>query len=214
LANNQDPRPVERYRKAKSVGAQSAIRRRVRSLDECTPILQRLVDRVAERLRAKDRTARTVTVRVRFGDLSSVTRSATMPTPTGATGAIMDVATALLGRVLDEFPKYETTLIGVSTSGLGVGEPMQLAMGVDDDVTTGGTPKEIEYQDLDRSVDELRRRYGRGVVTHGSDLLSGRTEFSEGLSGIMTHADSDIPVADDDGPEYVFDEDVAQPEGA
>ena len=133
-----------------------------------------------------------------------------MPTPTASTGALFDVAVSLLARVLDEYPNHETSLIGVSTSGLGVGEPMQLAMGVEDGVTTGGTPEELEYQELDRSVDDLRRRFGRGVVTHGSDLLSGRTEFSEGLSSIMTHADSDIPVAEDDGPEYVFDEDVAQ----
>lgn len=212
LANNQDPRPVARHRRAKSVGAQSAIRGKIRTLEDCTPILQRLTDRVAERLRAKDRTARTITVRVRFGDLSAVTRSATMPTPTAATGALMDVATVLLTKVLDQYPNHETTLIGIQTAGLGVGEPMQLAMGVDEVTSTGGTPIEQEYQDLDKSVDELRRKYGRGVVTHGSDLLSGRTEFSEGLSSIMTHADTDIPEAKDDGPEYVEDEDVAQPE--
>jgi DNA polymerase-4 len=213
LANNQDPRPVSRHRKAKSVGAQSAIRSKIRTIEDCIPILQRLTDRVAERLRAKDRTARTVTVRVRFGDLSAVTRSATMPTPTASTGALFDVAVALLGKVLDQYPNHETSLLGISTSGLGVGEPMQLAMGVDDVTTTGGTPKEIEYQALDASVDALRRRYGRDVVTHGSDLFSGRTEFSEGLSGIMTHADDDIPEAPDDGPEYVAEEDVTQDPG-
>ncbi len=209
LANNQDPRPIERHRKAKSVGAQSAIRSQIRTLDEVVPILQRLTDRVAERLRAKDRTARTVTVRVRFGDLSSVTRSATMETPTSATGAIMDVATALLKKVVEEFPNHETSLIGISTSGLGVGEPMQLAMGVDA-ATTGGTPAELEYQSLDASVDELRRRFGRSVVTHGSDLLSSRTAFSDGLSDIMTLRDDGIPEALDGGPEYVTEEDVTQ----
>lgn len=209
LANNQDPRPVERQRKAKSVGAQSAIRSKIRTLDELIPVLQRLTDRVAERLRAKERTARTVTVRVRFGDLSSVTRSATMPTPTGATGAIMDVATMLLKKVVDEFPNHETSLVGISTSGLGVGEPMQLAMGVDE-ATSGGTPAELEYLSLDASVDELRRRFGRTVVTHGSDLLSSRTAFSDGLSDIMTLHDGSIPEAEDDGPKYIVDEDVVQ----
>ena len=126
----------------------------------------------------------------------------------------MDVATMLLKKVLDQSPNHETSLIGIQTSGLGVGEPMQLAMGVDDVTSTGGTPLELEYQELDKSVDELRRKYGRDVVTHGSDLLSGRPRYSEGLSGIMTHADTDIPEAEDDGPEYVEDEDVAQPPGS
>jgi DNA polymerase-4 len=208
LSHNQDPRPVTRERRAKSVGAQSAIRSRIRTMDELVPILQRLTDRVAERLRAKQRTARTVTVRVRFGDLSSVTRSATMPTPTAATGAIMDVATMLLQKVVDEHPRHETSLVGISTSGLAVGEPMQLAMGVDEVTSTGGTPKELEYRALDASVDELRRKYGRLVVTHGSDLLSGRTEFGEGLSEIMTRDDDRVPEHEEDGPVYEWDPDL------
>lgn len=208
LANNQDPRPVSRDRKAKSVGAQSAIRAKIRALDELVPILQRLTDRVAERLRAKNRTARTVTVRVRFGDLSSVTRSATMQTPTAATGAILDVAVGLLRKVVDQYPKHETTLVGISTTGLGIGEPIQLAMGVDDDVSTGGTPKEIEYRALDASVDELRRRFGRGVVTHGSDLLSERSSFGDGLSDIMTRDEDRVPEFAEDGLVYETDPDL------
>jgi DNA polymerase-4 len=205
LANLQDPRPVSRDFKAKSVGAQSAIRAKVRTLEDLTPVLHRLVERVAERLRKKARTARTITVRVRFGDLSAVTRSATMPTPTAATGAITDMAMILLKKVVDEYPNHETSLVGISTTGLGVGEPQQLAMGVEDDVTTGGTPEELEYQALDASMDELRKRFGRDVVTHGSDLLSGRSEFSDGLSSIMTKDDA-IPVAEDDGPVYIKDD--------
>jgi DNA polymerase IV len=208
LASNQDPRPVSRDRRAKSVGAQSAIRSQIRTMEDLIPILQRLTDRVAERLRAKNRTARTVTVRVRFGDLSSVTRSATMPTPTAATGAILDVAIRLLQKVVDEYPKHETSLVGISTSGLGVGEPMQLAMGVDDTVSSGGTPKELEYRALDASVDELRRRFGRSVVTHGSDLLSERTSFGDGLSNIMTRDDERIPEFEEEGPRYEADPDL------
>ncbi len=201
LANNQDPRPVSTTRKAKSVGAQSAMRSQIRTLEELVPMLRRLVDKVAARLRKKNRTARTITIRVRFGDLSSVTRSATMQTPTASTQAIIDVGTRLLAKVLEEYPKHEISLLGVSTAGLGVGEPLQLAMGVDDE-TTGGTPKELEYEALDESVDELRRRYGRDVVTHGSDLLSGRSGSGDGLSDVMT-PDERLIEAPDTGPEYV-----------
>ncbi|GMR02343.1 MAG: DNA polymerase IV [Acidimicrobiia bacterium] len=201
LAHNLDPRPVLPIRKAKSVGAQSAMRSKRRSLEDLVPVLQRLTDRVAARLREKDRSARTVTVRVRFGDLSSVTRSATMPTPTASTQAIVDVASGLLKKVLEEYPKHETSLLGISTSGLGVDEPLQLALGVDD-ATTGGTPKELEYEALDEFVDELRRKYGRSVITHGSDLLSGRSTFGDGLSDVMT-PDERLVEAADSGPTYV-----------
>ena len=158
-------------------------------MEDLMPILQRLTDRVATRLRAKDRSARTVTVRVRFGDLSSVTRSATVHTPTASTAALIDIERKLLQKILDEYPKHEITLLGVSTSGLGVDEPIQLALGLDDDAFGGGTPEELESRALDESVDELRQRFGRDILAHGSDLLSGRTDHTDGLSEVMTRDD-------------------------
>jgi DNA polymerase-4 len=190
LASNRDSRPVERSHRAKSLSAQSAMRPEIRSMEVLLPILQRLTDRVASRLRKKHRSARTVTVRVRFGDLSSVTRSATVAAPTASTGAIVEIAKPLLQNVLDEYPKHETTLLSVAATGLGINEPIQLALGVDEDGLGGGTPDEIESDALDRSVDELRDRFGRDIVSHGSDLLSGRSDFSDGLSDIMTRDDT------------------------
>lgn len=186
LAHNQDPRPVKRTRKAKSLSAQSAMAPRIRKMADLLPILQRLTDRVASRLRKKERSARTVTVKVRFGDLTSVTRSATVQTPTASTGAIVEIARPLLQKVLDEYPKHETTLLSVAATGLGINEPIQLALGVDGHAQGGGTPDELESDALDRSVDELRERYGREILLHGSDLLSGRSDFTDGLSDIMT----------------------------
>jgi DNA polymerase-4 len=189
LSSNQDPRPVQRTRKAKSLSAQSAMSARVRQMEDLLPVLARLTDRVASRLRKKERSARTVTVKVRFGDLTSVTRSATVAAPTASTGAIVQIAKPLLQKVLDEYPKHETTLLSVAATGLGVNEPIQLALGVDDTARGGGTPDEIESDALDRSVDELRRRFGREILLHGSDLLSGRSDFTDGLSDIMTRDD-------------------------
>lgn len=186
LSHNRDPRPVETTRKAKSLSAQAAMRSQIRTLDELTPTLNRLTDRVAGRLRAKDQTTRTVTIKVRFGDLSAITRSTTMTAPTASTGTIVEIATHMLVGVLDEFPKHETSLLSIALSGISGGGTTQLAFGVDDDVS-GGSPRELEFEALDHSVDELRKRYGDGVVTHGSDLLSGRTDYTDGLSEIMTN---------------------------
>ena len=186
LANNDDPRVVERVRKAKSVGAQSAMGSKRRSMEDLTPVLQRLTDRVASRLRAKKRSARTVTVRVRFGDLTSVTRSSTIHTPTASTATLIEIERKLLQKILDEYPKHETTLLGVSATGLVVDDPIQLSLGVDDGAVGGGTPEELESQRLDRSVDEIREKFGRDVLSHGSDLLSGRTDHTDGLSEVMT----------------------------
>ncbi|MEZ5174951.1 MAG: DNA polymerase IV [Acidimicrobiia bacterium] len=186
LAHCRDPRPVATGRAAKSMSAQSAMRARIRTLDELTPVLGRLTDRVTTRLRAKDMSARTVTVRIRFGDLTSVTRSTTLPIPTASNGSIVTVATSMLERVLAKHPNHETTLVSVAVSGIAAGEPTQLAFAVRDDDGAGGSPRDLEFESLDRSVDDLRKKFGADVITHGSDLLSGRTDFTDGLSEIMT----------------------------
>src|SRR5581483_8297253 len=81
LAWNRDPREIRTHHRAHSAGAQSAIGRKPADEHVFGPTLRHLADRVATRLRAKSRPGRTVTVRVRFADLSSVTRSVTLPAP-------------------------------------------------------------------------------------------------------------------------------------
>ena len=77
LAWNRDPREITTHRSAQSAGAQSAIGRKPAEEKVFRPVLRHLADRVATRIRAKSRPGRTVTVRVRFADLHSVTRSIT-----------------------------------------------------------------------------------------------------------------------------------------
>src|SRR5437899_1299407 len=85
LAWNRDPRRLETHRRAHSAGAQSALGRKPALPRVFVPTLLHLADRVASRLRAKDRPGRTVTVRVRFADMRAVTRSVTLEQPIKAT---------------------------------------------------------------------------------------------------------------------------------
>ena len=100
LAWNRDPRVIQTQRRTHSAGAQSALGRRPATEAVFRPVLQHLADRIARRLRAKDRPCRTVTVRVRFADLRSVTRALTLPAPICATTALADVAIELVRGVL------------------------------------------------------------------------------------------------------------------
>ena len=77
--------------------------------------LVRMVDASATALRGADLAARTVTVKIRFGDFSLITRSHTMGTPIDASPAIGAVAGALLDSV---DLKMGVRLLGVSLSGL------------------------------------------------------------------------------------------------
>src|SRR5436190_15765028 len=81
LAWNRDPREIKPHRRARSAGAQSALGRKPAEERVIRPTLLHLADRIGSRLRAKSRPGRTVTVRIRFANLSSVTRSVTLDAP-------------------------------------------------------------------------------------------------------------------------------------
>ena len=75
-----------------------------------------MVDASATALRRAERSARTVTVKLRFGDFSQITRSHTLDCPVDATPAIGAVAAALLDCV---DLSRGVRLLGVSLSGFG-----------------------------------------------------------------------------------------------
>ena len=70
LAQGLDPRAVQVGRRRRSIGSQQALGRAVRSPHAIDTIVVGLVDRVTRRLRAADRWARTVVLRLRFDDFS------------------------------------------------------------------------------------------------------------------------------------------------
>jgi nucleotidyltransferase/DNA polymerase involved in DNA repair len=84
LAWNRDPREIKTRRRAQSAGAQSTLGKKSAEERVFRPTLRHLADRIATRLRAKARPGRTVTIRVRFADL----RSVTLDTPISATATL------------------------------------------------------------------------------------------------------------------------------
>ncbi|HEX7740277.1 MAG TPA: DNA polymerase IV [Marmoricola sp.] len=160
LANLLDPRPVETGRRRRSIGAQSALGRRPRSYAEIDARLAGLVERVARRMRTAGRRGRTVTVRLRWGDMSRATRSHTLAIPTDRTDILLDTARALLRGEQLAVSRRGLTLIGVSVAHLESGASVQLSLPIDD-----GPGAE-----LDVAVDLLRNKFGSGAVMRGSLL--------------------------------------------
>ena len=119
LAWNRDPREIKTYRRAGSVGAQSAIGRKPAVERVFRPTLLHLADRIGTRLRAKSRAGRTVTVRVRFANLGSVTRSVTLDAPVSATVILAELAEELVRAILTDHPDEKTiSLLAISVSHL------------------------------------------------------------------------------------------------
>jgi DNA polymerase-4 len=171
LALNVDERPVVRARSAGSVGAQSAFGRTTPTDELVAEVLGHLADRVGSRLRAKDRAGRTITARVRFVPMRSVTRSHTLPAPVSSTLTLVEVATDLVRTARAENPhEREISLLGISVSNLARQPAVQLELPMKPlvDRTRPGSPEGAARWVLDRSMDAVRERFGKAAVAYGS----------------------------------------------
>jgi DNA polymerase-4 len=174
LAWNRDPRRIATHRRAQSAGAQSALGRRPAQARVFIPTLRHLADRIASRLRAKSRSGRTVTVRVRFADLRSVTRSITLDAPVAATAILAEIAEQLVRTVLTQHPAEKTiSLLAISVSQLEPQSAMQLELpfGLADEARRPGTKRGMARFTADRAVDTIRDRFGWEAVGYGSVAL-------------------------------------------
>jgi DNA polymerase-4 len=134
----------------------------------------RMADAVAARLRAHGGAARTVTIKVRFGDFRTITRSSTPPVPVSTGPSVARVAKELLASV-DVGPGVR--LLGVGVSGLGPpssggGEQLSLLDDLDDG-GGGGRPEDAGWTAATDAIDAVRARYGDDAVVPAS--LAGPT---------------------------------------
>jgi DNA polymerase-4 len=156
LADNRDPRRVRRRPRRRSIGAQRALGRRARSPAELQATLMTLIDRVSRRLRAARRACRTVVLRLRFDDFSRATRSHTVAEATTRTATLLSIVRGLFVAAQPLIRARGLTLIGVALSNLCDENAIQLALPFD------------RARELDRTLDELRERFGSGAISRGA----------------------------------------------
>lgn len=174
LAWNRDPRAIKAQRRAQSAGAQSAIGRKPAEEQVFRPTLLHLADRIGTRLRAKSRPGRTVTVRVRFGNLNSATRSVTLDAPISATVILAEIAEDLVLAVLAEHHHEKIiSLLAISVSHLEErwDLELELPLGLHDDRRRPGSKIGMARWAADRAVDKIRGRFGWDAIGYGSVAL-------------------------------------------
>jgi DNA polymerase-4 len=202
LAHNRDRRPVQVRRRRRSVGAQRALGRSPRSLDDVDAALVALVDRVTRRMRAAGRVGRTVVLRLRFADFSRATRSHTLPHATANTETILITARGLLAIAAPLIERRGITLVGVAVSNLEDGGAFQLALAIDRHSSDA----------LDAAIDEVRQRFGSTAVTRAvllgrgqgltmpllpikEPLGAGKKAYARAVLGIRAGGDASGPLA-------------------
>ena len=115
LAAGQDDRPVEPNRPAKSSSSECTYAQDLTDLDRIREEIAGMARENADWLATRDLLARTVTIKVRYGDFTTVTRSHTA-TPTADAAAIVGRAVALLDRT--EAGRRPVRLLGAGVHGL------------------------------------------------------------------------------------------------
>ena len=154
-----DPRKVEPEREAKSEGAEITLEADTLDMNILKNWLFRQSDRVGRSLRRHGLSGTVVTLKIRYADLSFVTRRHTLPFATNATGTIFETAC----RLLDELqPKSRVRLIGVTVSGFNAGA-RQLFLPIGNDTEE----REDQRKRLDRAMDKVNRQFGKGSVQWG-----------------------------------------------
>jgi DNA polymerase-4 len=155
LAWARDLRPVEPHRAARSIGHEETYARDHHHREPLALEIVRLSDAVAARLRAAGLAGRTVTIKVRFGDFRTITRSRTVPEPLATGPELARVAHVLLEGV---DPSPGVRLLGVSASHLVEPPATQLALAHD------GESKPASWEVVGQAVADVRRRYGDNAV--------------------------------------------------
>lgn len=158
LAHGIDPRGVVTERDEVTIGRETTFDEDVSDPQRLRGVLLRLADDVGSRLRRAGVQAKTVSIKVRFGDFRTITRARTLAQPTDVAHAIHEAAVALLDAE-GEIPPVR--LIGVRAE-LGSGQ--------------AGLWEDDSWREAEQAVDRARARFGRAAVTPARLLPGPRSD--------------------------------------
>ena len=158
MAQGIDNRQVESGREAKSISSEQTFVVDITDRDILLDVLIHQVEDVAQRLRLNDLEARTITLKLRYGDFRTVTRSCTFDHSTNITQTLWEEAR----KVFLKWHKKSAgalRLLGFGASGLekaGSGQHQLFS-----------EPDRDKQKRLDKAFDAIRGRFGRDALRRG-----------------------------------------------
>jgi DNA polymerase-4 len=164
LSWGRDLRPVEADREMKSLGQEETFGHDRHTLAELRHEAVRLADSVASRLRASGTAARTVSIKVRFSDFTTITRSRSAESPVTTAAAILEVVESLLLQV---DPGAGVRLFGITLSNF-TEAAEQLSF---DDL---GSDERVrrDWTSTSAAVDAIRERFGSDAIGPASTVTT------------------------------------------
>ena len=156
-AKGQDDRPIVTEHETKSISQETTFSRDVRDDQSLEKTLRELSAEVARQLRKNDLAGKTVKLKIRWPDFTTLTRQTTVPSPTDSEEEIHSIALKLMRSV--RASNQAVRLIGIGVSGLGA--PIrQLSL------WEAGSEKSRRLQEV---VDRLQEKYGKQVIRRGDN---------------------------------------------
>lgn len=157
-ALGEDDQPVEPYSEVKSISNETTFEEDVSEMRTLERAVRELADEVGRRLRAEGVRARTVQLKLRWSDFTTLTRRATLLEATDDEGRVAEVAIRLMQVELKE-PR-PVRLVGVGGQNL-LRSPRQLEL----------LDRSSNRRDeLNRAADEVRARFGAKKLRRGGEL--------------------------------------------
>ena len=155
LAHGRDKREVISDAKAKSISSENTFSEDISNRDTLIAYLSYMTEQVAARLREKKRKGKTVNIKIRFHDFTTIVRSKTLPESTNQTEQIWQAVKMLFNAAVSKTSPIRLLGVGVS--------------GFDNKTTHQGDlfSEESKYDELDEITDEINRRFGKLKIHRG-----------------------------------------------
>jgi DNA polymerase-4 len=191
LAWGRDERPVVSSTPEKSIGAEETFASDIDDPEVIRRELLRLSGRTARGLRSAGAMARTVVIKLRLANFTTITRSRTLPEPTDVAQTIYTTACTLYGAAgLDS--RARLRLVGVRTSGLVPASraATQLAFG----------ERQAGWRDAERALDRISGRFGADTVRPAALVTGQQDEPSPRPGGSEPHPPAKPGPSGEPGP--------------
>ena len=166
LAWGRDYRNVIPDEPEKSIGNEETFARDIDSPEEILAEFLRMAEKATARLRERGLFAKTVTMKIKFADFTTLSRAKTLPIGIDGTHETYEIVKKLYLALHNEGARIR--LVGVSLSNLLDEAPVQLELGA----------RERGWRDADTAIDKAKARFGGGSVRPGR-LITGDSGDSE-----------------------------------
>lgn len=155
LSRGEDDRAVVPDHRARSISHEQTFAHDLQEPEMVMTILAGLAEQVARRVRRQRFLARTITLKIRYGDFETITRGRTLDKPTDATQQIISTAKSIFRGWCAHEGFKPVRLIGVSATQL-VRPTTQMRLFED--------PDERRQRDIDRVADSIVEKMGRHAI--------------------------------------------------